>query len=103
MGSYGYPLWFISMIIQFYLCFYLIVWLKQKMSDDWFLGLVFLLSIGWAFTMERPASTQSTAVNYKLDVGETGILSLRCNGKKLPVEYTNEGPQGIGVTLANRL
>jgi len=51
MGSYGYPLWFISMIIQFYVCFYILVWLKHKMSNTWFLGFGVLLSIGWALTV----------------------------------------------------
>lgn len=47
IGSYGYPLWFISMIIQFYLVFYLLVWVKEKIGNKWFLVICLLLSFLW--------------------------------------------------------
>jgi len=36
IGSYGYPLWFISMIIQFYLVFTLLTILKEKINNKLF-------------------------------------------------------------------
>jgi peptidoglycan/LPS O-acetylase OafA/YrhL len=47
MGSYGYPLWFISMIIQFYLAFNLIVLLKERTNTKTFLFICFAISILW--------------------------------------------------------
>ena len=47
IGSYGYPLWFISMIIQFYLVFNLLVWFKEKIGNKWFIIICFLLSFLW--------------------------------------------------------
>ena len=47
MGSYGYPLWFISMIIQFYIAFNLIVQLKDKTGNKLFLIICFVISILW--------------------------------------------------------
>lgn len=49
IGSYGYPLWFISMILQFYFTFHLIVWFKSKfkLKDKTFLLTSFLISISW--------------------------------------------------------
>lgn len=47
IGSYGYPLWFISMIIQFYLMFYPILWIKNKMKLNFFLIISFVISIIW--------------------------------------------------------
>lgn len=48
IGSYGYQLWFISMILQFYLTFYIIIWLKSKLKNKLFLISGFVISIGWA-------------------------------------------------------
>lgn len=47
IGSYGYPLWFISMILQFYITFYIIIWLKSKLKDNPFLIVSFIISISW--------------------------------------------------------
>ena len=47
IGSYGYPLWFISMILQFYLAFHLIVWIKSKLNNIQFLTLALLISAIW--------------------------------------------------------
>ncbi len=49
VGSYGYPLWFISMILQFYLCFHLFAYIKNRLSKDSLFFLIFLgISILWA-------------------------------------------------------
>ncbi len=48
IGSYGYQLWFVSMILQFYLTFHLIIWLKSKLKNSLFLTTAFAISIGWA-------------------------------------------------------
>lgn len=51
IGSYGYPLWFISMILQFYFTFYLIIWLKSKLKNRTFLITSLLISISWAIVV----------------------------------------------------
>jgi len=49
VGSYGYPLWFVSMIFQFYFTFYGIIFFKKKINNDKiFLGLSLAISLGWA-------------------------------------------------------
>jgi peptidoglycan/LPS O-acetylase OafA/YrhL len=48
VGSYGYPLWFISMILQFYLSFPLIVWLRKTTNAKLFLILALLVSLSWS-------------------------------------------------------
>ena len=48
VGSYGYPLWFISMILQFYLAFPLIVWLKKVFTEKYFLIACIIISLGWS-------------------------------------------------------
>jgi peptidoglycan/LPS O-acetylase OafA/YrhL len=47
IGSYGYPLWFISMIIQFYLVFNLLVWFKVKIGNKWFIVICLIISLLW--------------------------------------------------------
>lgn len=49
IGSYGYPLWFISTIIQFYLSFHIIVYLKKKTKDLHFLIITISISLLWSF------------------------------------------------------
>ena len=48
IGSYGYQLWFISMILQFYLLFHILVWLKRKLSQIPFFILSVLISVLWS-------------------------------------------------------
>jgi len=48
IGSYGYPLWFISMILQFYLAFPLIVWLKKVCTENSFLIISLIISLSWS-------------------------------------------------------
>lgn len=49
MGSYGYPFWFISMIIQFYFVFYLLVKIKDRVNNDvYFFAAGLILSLSWS-------------------------------------------------------
>ena len=48
IGSYGYQLWFISMILQFYLVFYAIVYVKERFSNVVFMAICLAVSLGWA-------------------------------------------------------
>jgi peptidoglycan/LPS O-acetylase OafA/YrhL len=48
IGTYGYQLWFISTIIQFYLLFPLIVRLREWIPGKYFLPLGLLISWAWA-------------------------------------------------------
>lgn len=47
VGSYGYPLWFVSMILQFYLVFYVLVFFTRAVSLKTFLMLSLFASIAW--------------------------------------------------------
>lgn len=47
IGSYGYQLWFLSTILQFYLLFHVIAWFKKKSKNRYFLSAGFLISIAW--------------------------------------------------------
>jgi peptidoglycan/LPS O-acetylase OafA/YrhL len=47
MGSFGYHFWFISTIIQFYVAFPLIIWLKRRLSSTVFLGISLLISMAY--------------------------------------------------------
>jgi peptidoglycan/LPS O-acetylase OafA/YrhL len=49
IGTYGYQLWFISTIIQFYLVFPLIVGLRDLTSGKSFLWVGLIVSWAWAF------------------------------------------------------
>lgn len=51
MGSYGYPLWFISTILQFYLVFYILALLAKRLGNTGFLALCFVLSLAWTFAV----------------------------------------------------
>jgi peptidoglycan/LPS O-acetylase OafA/YrhL len=48
IGSYGYQLWFVSTIIQFYLLFHLIVWLRERLPANGFLWVGLGISWTWA-------------------------------------------------------
>ena len=48
IGTYGYQLWFISTIIQFYLLFPLIVWLRERIPGNGFLWVGLCFSWSWA-------------------------------------------------------
>ncbi len=47
IGSYGYPLWFVSMIFQFYIVFYLIARMKDSTKDSYFMIFCLAISICW--------------------------------------------------------
>jgi peptidoglycan/LPS O-acetylase OafA/YrhL len=50
--SFGGHFWFISAIIQFYLVFPFLLWLKKKLGNDWlFLGLALAISVAWWLTV----------------------------------------------------
>lgn len=51
VGSYGYQLWFISMIVQFYLLFYVLVRIFKNMTKTAFLVLTLSISFLWAVTV----------------------------------------------------
>jgi peptidoglycan/LPS O-acetylase OafA/YrhL len=51
IGSYGYPLWFISMILQFYLTFNILTWMIKKLDNRYFLIISFIISILWSITV----------------------------------------------------
>jgi peptidoglycan/LPS O-acetylase OafA/YrhL len=49
IGSYGYPLWFVSMIFQFYFVFYGIIYFKKLIKkDNVFVFICLVISISWA-------------------------------------------------------
>ena len=49
IGSYGYQLWFVSMILQFYLIFHLLVWLNRiTKRDSLFILIGIIISLGWS-------------------------------------------------------
>lgn len=45
--TYGYHLWFISMILQYYFLFHILVWLKDKLSWNAFIITSLLISLAW--------------------------------------------------------
>ncbi len=48
IGSYGYQLWFMSTLFQFYLVFYILVALEKYLSKAWFLSFSVFISLTWA-------------------------------------------------------
>jgi peptidoglycan/LPS O-acetylase OafA/YrhL len=48
IGTYGYHLWFISMIFQFYFVFYVIIYFKKRANNIVFLTSCFAISLAWA-------------------------------------------------------
>ncbi len=47
IGSYGYPFWFLSTLFQFYLFFFLIIFLHKRTRPGVFVLISFLISIAW--------------------------------------------------------
>ncbi len=47
IGSYGYPLWFLSTILQFYLLFHILVWIKRRSKNRYFILTGLLISFAW--------------------------------------------------------
>lgn len=47
IGSYGYQLWFLSTIIQFYLLFHLLAWFKNHTKNRYFILVGLIISFAW--------------------------------------------------------
>ncbi|SMB93750.1 acyltransferase 3 [Hymenobacter roseosalivarius DSM 11622] len=47
MSSYGYQLWFVSMILQFYIAFYAIAFLAERLSTKYFIIICSVISLVW--------------------------------------------------------
>lgn len=47
IGSYGYQLWFLSVILQFYLIFHVLAWFKEHSRNRSFLATGLLISFAW--------------------------------------------------------
>lgn len=47
IGSYGYQLWFLSTILQFYLLFHVLAWVKSRSKNRYFLLIGLLISFAW--------------------------------------------------------
>jgi len=47
IGSYGYQLWFLSTILQFYLLFHVLAWFKTKSKNRYFLLIGLMISFAW--------------------------------------------------------
>ena len=82
IGSYGYHLWFISTIIQFYLVFPALVWLKQRMSDTRFLLVTIVLSGLWVAVVlilgkEEVRAWYSFFLQYVWEFGVGMVLAER--------------------------
>ena len=52
IGSYGYPMWFMSMIFQFYILFYMITAVKKRMKAYPFILVTLAISLGWALVVD---------------------------------------------------
>lgn len=109
MGSYGYPLWFISMIIQFYITFNLIVLLKEKTGNKLFLITCFITSILWTILViylgkETVRVWNSFFVRYLWEFALGMVLAseFKRNGYKLnfnlkPIYYLLIGILNCGL------
>lgn len=47
MSSYGYQLWFISMILQFYIAFYALIFIAERLSTTYFIITCSVISLIW--------------------------------------------------------
>ena len=82
IGSYGYHLWFISTIIQFYLVFPVLVWMKERMASPFFMLVVGLLSGIWvavvlALGKEEVRAWYSFFLQYVWEFGAGMVLAER--------------------------
>ena len=82
IGSYGYHLWFVSTIIQFYIAFPALVWLKQRVSDTAFLLLTLAASGLWiavvlALEKEGVRAWYSFFLQYVWEFGVGMLLAQR--------------------------
>lgn len=58
IGSFGYPLWFISMIIQFYLSFHFLTFMFKKTSNKKFVLITLAVSLLWSVIVILLQKTQ---------------------------------------------
>jgi peptidoglycan/LPS O-acetylase OafA/YrhL len=49
IGTFGYHFWFISLIFELYLVFPLLIIVKQRLGNKWFLSLGIIISLSWSF------------------------------------------------------
>lgn len=58
VDSYGYQLWFISTIMQFYLSFYLLILIKDKLRNNIFLITCVSISLSWSLLIVLTKHTE---------------------------------------------
>ena len=63
IGSYGGHFWFISTIIQFYLIFHLLAWLKKRFSNFTFLAIGICTSLAWGIVITLLAKSELRSWN----------------------------------------
>lgn len=105
IGSYGYHLWFISTIIQFYIAFPALVWLKQRVSDGAFLLVTLALSILWvgivlALEKGEVRAWYSFFLQYVWEFGVGMLLAqgyLRRGSWKMPNQVVLGGCALVGL------
>ena len=51
INSYGYQMWFISTIVQFYLVFHLLAWYIKRVNEKLFILTGLIISITWSLTV----------------------------------------------------
>ncbi len=95
IGSYGYPLWFISMIIQFYLVFYLIVKFKKGIKSNWlFMIISLLISALWSIFVfsigeESTRTFNSFFLQYFWEFALGMLIATYIIKDKLPTAINN--------------
>jgi peptidoglycan/LPS O-acetylase OafA/YrhL len=106
IGSYGYQLWFISMIIQFYLSFFVIIWLKNKLKNKAFFALSLVVSVGWAlmvflFNKQGQRIWDSFYLQFFWEFALGMLIAERMyNGKPL-IKKVPSQPVLLAIALAN--
>ena len=107
IGSYGYHLWFVSTIIQFYLAFPAFAWLKQRTSDTTFLLTTLALSALWigvvlALGKGEVRAWYSFFLQYAWEFGLGMLLAQRYAQRgawKLPSGWVLSGCALVGLTI----
>ncbi len=94
VGSYGYQLWFISMILQFYFTFHLILYFRRKTSAFWFITISLIISISWSVLVaylnnEAMRVWNSFFLQYLWEFALGIVLAERYLQNKLQVKLSN--------------
>lgn len=102
VGSYGYQLWFISMILQFYFAFHLILFFRRKTSAFWFIVISLLISISWSVLVaylgnESMRVWNSFFLQYLWEFAVGIVLAERYLRKKLNVKLSNLQILGVSI------